>query len=61
MHQRIIVLKHLFINGHKQIGLRHNADLVTANLLKTLEGIQWSGECSIKCVKVNKSLFKVIS
>ena len=44
MSHRNVTLKHLLINGEKQIGLKFYPDHVIQNLIKTLDEPKWSKE-----------------
>lgn len=52
-HHRSITLKHLFINGEKQIGLKFYPDKVVQTIIKALPNIKWSDEFGMAYLKNN--------
>lgn len=46
-----ISLRHLLINGEKQIGLQFHPDRVIQNFIKTLPKVRWSSKFSMAFVK----------
>ncbi|MFD1552444.1 recombinase [Putridiphycobacter roseus] len=57
---KCITLKHLFINGEKQIGLQFNYDKVIITVIKTLPNPQWSNEFNMFYLVNNKVNFQAI-
>ena len=51
---KYITLKHLHIDGEKQIGFQYSFDKVIDALIKQVDGIQWSEEFSMYYVKNKK-------
>ena len=51
---KYITLKHLHIDGQKQIGFQYSFDKVIDALIKQVDGIQWSEEFSMYYVKNKK-------
>lgn len=55
-----ISLKHLIINGKRQIGIQFYPDKVIQSLLKTIEGIKWSKTHSMAFVPNNSTNLNLI-
>ncbi|MCF6348651.1 MAG: phage integrase N-terminal SAM-like domain-containing protein [Flavobacteriaceae bacterium] len=52
--QKSITLKHLLINGEKQIGIRFYPDKIIQLLIKTLNEVKWSDKYGMAYIKNNK-------
>ncbi|MBL1281463.1 MAG: tyrosine-type recombinase/integrase [Fluviicola sp.] len=59
-YQKNITLKHLLINGKKQIGLKFYSDKVIHSLIKTLSNPKWSKDFGMVYVENNSKNFKEI-
>ncbi len=55
-----ITLKHLMIKGEKQIGLRYESNKLIEQILKGVDGIQWSEDFGMPYLKNSKENFKNI-
>lgn len=54
-YQKVITLKHLVIDGKKQIGLQFNPSPLINNLLKGLTNVQWSEQYNMAFLANNKA------
>ncbi len=57
---RHIILKHIFINNIKYIGLKFQSDKILNNLIKELPSIKWSEEFHMYCILNNKENLNAI-
>jgi site-specific recombinase XerD len=60
MHSRVITLKHLLINGEKQIGLKFYPNPTIQNLVKTLDKPRWSKQFNMVYVANTKENLNTI-
>jgi len=60
MSHRNVTLKHLLINGEKQIGLKFYPDNVIQNLIKTLPNPKWSKEFNMAYISNNKENLEAV-